>query len=84
MILCEACRRRAACHRHHIKSRGSGGDDTSDNLMFLCAEDHHLVHQEGPVRFVEKYPHLRAKVTRQKPAVSVLLAKGPFFYANGK
>ncbi len=29
---------------HHISSRGSGGDDTLENLICLCRRHHNLAH----------------------------------------
>jgi hypothetical protein len=29
---------------HHIASRGSGGDDTMENLICLCRKHHNLAH----------------------------------------
>lgn len=40
---------------HHIKSRGSGGNDDKNNLADLCYEHHHEVHQIGKKSFVLKY-----------------------------
>ena len=31
-------------HIHHIKSKGSGGNDTPDNLISLCFICHHMAH----------------------------------------
>jgi len=33
---CELCDRRGFVHVHHIKSKGSGGNDEADNLVSLC------------------------------------------------
>ena len=30
---------------HHIKSKGSGGDDTLDNAICLCRRHHQLAHR---------------------------------------
>lgn len=32
-------------HVHHIKSKGSGGDDIESNLIYLCYECHDKVHK---------------------------------------
>lgn len=32
---------------HHVRSRGSGGDDTWDNVMPLCREHHATWHSKG-------------------------------------
>jgi 5-methylcytosine-specific restriction endonuclease McrA len=31
-------------HIHHIRSKGSGGSDTPDNLIALCFVCHHMAH----------------------------------------
>lgn len=41
---CEHCGSRFYLQVHHIKSRGSGGDDTDDNLVCLCYVCHRRVH----------------------------------------
>ena len=42
---CEYCgRKNCWTNTHHIKSKGSGGNDTEDNLIELCGTCHRLVH----------------------------------------
>lgn len=41
---CEHCVSRFNLQVHHIKSKGSGGDDTEDNLICLCYVCHRRVH----------------------------------------
>ena len=49
----------------HIKSAGSGGELSPDNVLHLHAHVHvPEQHQHGWVEFLEKYPHLRKKVER--------------------
>lgn len=36
---------RAACHRHHLDPRYTGGSDSPENLVWLCANAHSLVHR---------------------------------------
>lgn len=36
---------RAACHRHHLDPRYTGGSDSPDNLVWLSANAHSLVHR---------------------------------------
>jgi hypothetical protein len=31
-------------HGHHIDTRGSGGDDTKENLITLCPRHHDMAH----------------------------------------
>lgn len=42
---CEYCKKKN-CYTniHHIKSKGSGGNDTKDNLIELCGSCHRKVH----------------------------------------
>lgn len=45
---------------HHIKTRGSGGDDSPWNMVPLC-DDHHTlgqdaIHRIGDYEFAEKFP----------------------------
>lgn len=42
---CEYCRKEGTTHTHHIKTKGSGGNDTPDNLIELCPLCHDLVHR---------------------------------------
>lgn len=50
---CVVCRRPSdPCH---IKSNGSGGDDTHWNLMPLCRNHHTEQHKIGWITFMRKY-----------------------------
>lgn len=40
---------------HHIKSKGSGGDDVKENLMPLCVEHHHKIHTYGLTRMCKEF-----------------------------
>lgn len=40
---------------HHIKTVGSGGGDTIDNVISLCRQAHTEYHTIGAYRFSEKY-----------------------------
>lgn len=40
---------------HHIKTRGSGGSDSENNQMPLCAKHHTEVHKIGLNTFAKKY-----------------------------
>lgn len=40
---------------HHIKTRGSGGDDSLKNLAPLCRIHHTEVHRIGIISFSQKY-----------------------------
>jgi hypothetical protein len=35
----------AALHAHHIETRGSGGDDTLENIITLCPGAHDQAHR---------------------------------------
>ena len=42
---CEYCgKKNCWTNKHHIKSKGSGGDDTEDNLIELCGACHRKAH----------------------------------------
>ena len=42
---CEYCgKKQCWTNKHHIKSKGSGGNDTDDNLIELCGDCHRKVH----------------------------------------
>ena len=42
---CEYCgKKNCYTNTHHIKSKGSGGDDTEDNLIELCSNCHIRAH----------------------------------------
>lgn len=43
---------------HHIKTKGSGGNDTIDNILALCFFHHRQIHNLGTSKFLEKYPDL--------------------------
>jgi len=40
---------------HHLKTKGSGGNDVTENLIPLCLIHHQEVHNNGLKRFAEKY-----------------------------
>jgi len=41
-------------HEHHIKPKGYGGEDTGENLIWLCASCHDLVHRMSHMYTTEK------------------------------
>lgn len=51
---CVACGYQAD-EMHHIKHKGSGGDDVLGNLLPLCRTDHVKLHAMGLNTFVDKY-----------------------------
>lgn len=47
---CELCGSSFNLETHHIKSKGSGGDDVPENLVCLCAVCHRTVHDGNILR----------------------------------
>jgi hypothetical protein len=43
---------------HHIKSKGSGGDDVPSNIIPLCMSHHSEIHTIGSKKMMEKHPQL--------------------------
>lgn len=44
LTYCQYCGRTGIMQVHHIKSKGSGGNDTPDNLISLCIDCHAKAH----------------------------------------
>lgn len=44
---------------HHIKSKGSGGDDVPENLIPLCTGHHMEIHSKGVQYMMVKHPEIR-------------------------
>ena len=42
--VCEICGRKGSTEKHHKKTKGSGGNDTEDNLIELCRICHTKLH----------------------------------------
>lgn len=42
--ICELCGARGQTEKHHIKTKGSGGNDTEDNLIEVCRKCHTRIH----------------------------------------
>jgi len=42
--ICELCGARGQTEKHHIKTKGSGGNDTEDNLIEVCRKCHTKIH----------------------------------------
>ena len=42
--MCEICHRYTQTEKHHIKTKGSGGDDSEDNLIEVCRNCHTKIH----------------------------------------
>lgn len=53
--VCAVCGRWDGVVGHHIKSKGSGGDDVAENLLALCQKHHNEIHFIGTIKFNKKY-----------------------------
>ena len=42
--ICELCGNKGQTEKHHIKSKGSGGNDTTENLIEVCRKCHKKIH----------------------------------------
>lgn len=42
--VCELCGKKGQTEKHHIKTKGSGGDDTKENLIEVCRVCHTKIH----------------------------------------
>lgn len=51
---CQVCGQRPS-QTHHIKSKGSGGGDVSENIVRLCFICHGHAHRSKPVSDAEFY-----------------------------
>ena len=52
---CSICMFPQPSDPHHWKSKGSGGDDSLDNLVSLCHPHHQEFHNTGRTTFFNKY-----------------------------
>lgn len=50
---CEICGKAGQTEKHHIKTKGSGGDDLPQNLIEVCRKCHRLIH-DGKIYLKEK------------------------------
>ena len=41
---CQICGKTGQTEKHHKKSKGSGGDDTKENLIEVCRQCHIKIH----------------------------------------
>lgn len=42
--VCEICGKKGATEKHHKKTKGSGGNDTEENLIEVCRICHTKIH----------------------------------------
>lgn len=42
--ICQICGKAGQTEKHHKKTKGSGGDDTEENLIEVCRKCHRLIH----------------------------------------
>lgn len=56
---CLVCEKRPS-DAHHVSSVGSGGSDTTNNLMNVCRRHHSEIHQVGWSKACSKYPIIRS------------------------
>lgn len=42
---CQVCGKKSKTEMHHIKTRGSGGNDTEENLVEVCRICHTKIHK---------------------------------------
>lgn len=52
--ICQQCGKRTKTEKHHIKTKGSGGDDVEENLIEVCRVCHRLIH-DGKMKPEKKY-----------------------------
>lgn len=46
---CQICGKAGQTEKHHKKTKGSGGDDTEENLIEVCRKCHRLIH-DGKIK----------------------------------
>jgi len=56
---CVVCGTQNEVCGHHIRTKGSGGDDIEENLIPLCFQHHTEIHQIGLTRFCKKYSNAK-------------------------
>lgn len=52
--ICQQCGKYGYTEKHHIKTKGSGGDDIEENLIEVCRTCHRLIH-DGKIKLEKKY-----------------------------
>ncbi len=64
-MFCEVCGKKEGVCGHHVKSKGSGGDDEPSNLIPLCQEHHNQIHSRGLLFMSERYPQIKDALTER-------------------
>jgi hypothetical protein len=59
---CLACDQDGPSDVAHIKSKGSGGKDTIDDVIPLCRHCHHLSHHLGWAKFLTMFESVRKRL----------------------
>lgn len=62
---------RATCHQHHKNPRHAGGSDSPDNLVWLCANAHQLVHRAAQMIKAKKSGHANDLAMSAYPLPSI-------------
>ena len=52
--ICQQCGKYGYTEKHHIKTKGSGGDDIEENLTEVCRICHRIIH-DGKIKLKKKY-----------------------------
>ncbi len=47
--ICQICGKAGQTEKHHKKTKGSGGNDTEENLIEVCRKCHRLIH-DGKIK----------------------------------
>lgn len=55
-VPCELCNSHNNVAGHHIKTKGSGGNDVEENLISLCFHCHEKIHRYTQKNFIEQFP----------------------------
>lgn len=62
---------RAACHRHHLDPRYTGGSDSPENLVWLSANAHSLVHRAAQLVKTGRSGHAQDLAMKAYPAPAI-------------
>ncbi len=46
---------------HHVVPKSLGGEDAEGNLVTLCQNDHHRIHDSGAINWIEYLTDLRIR-----------------------